>query len=184
MIAQNQRFPDALFKGFARYNRWMNDKLYASTASLGDADRRRDLGAFFGSVHLTLTHLLICDRAWLARLSGNRDAFVFCDAAGEHIAVAGLIQDVYPDFAQLTAERCDTDQRILAWVEKLGATELDATVVYKDSRGNPYQHAMWWGLVHMFNHQTHHRGQVTTLLKQLGVDPGVTDLIAMLRDEA
>jgi len=180
----DERFPDALFRGLARYNRWMNDKLYAVAASLSDADRRRDLGAFFGSVHLTLTHILICDRAWLARLSANNDEFTFCDASGERIAVAGLVQDVYPDFDTLTTERCATDERILDWVETVGQTELEATVAYKDSRGNPYEHAMWLGLVHMFNHQTHHRGQATTLLKQLGVDPGVTDLIAMLRGSA
>ena len=181
MNANGQRFPDDLFRQLALYNRWMNDKLYEAAVGLDESDRRRDLGAFFGSVHLTLTHLLICDRAWLARLSANREEYTFCDASGARIAVLSLSHDVYPDFAQLAAERRATDERIVAWVDGLRASDLEATVAYKDTKGNPYEHAMWWGLIHMFNHQTHHRGQVTTLLKQLGVDPGVTDLIAMLR---
>jgi uncharacterized damage-inducible protein DinB len=181
VTAKDQRFPDGLFPGLARYNRWMNDKLYEAAAGLDDADRRRDLGAFFGSLHLTLSHLLICDRAWLARLSGKKEEGTFCDARGERIVVTSLGHDVYPDFALLTKERRATDERIASWVDGIGAAELEATVAYKDSRGNPHTHTMWWGLIHMFNHQTHHRGQATTLLKQLGVDPGVTDLIAMLR---
>ena len=182
MTSPYQRFPDGLFRGLARYNRWMNDKLYEAAGGLDATERRRDLGAFFGSVHLTLSHLLICDRAWLARLSGNKHEGTFCDAEGERITVLSLGHDVYPDFALLTRERCVTDERISAWVESVGQSELEATVAYEDSRGNPHAHSMWWGLIHMFNHQTHHRGQVTTLLKQLGVDPGVTDLIAMLRE--
>ena len=184
MIPSDQRFPDALFPELARYNRWMNERIYAVAATLTDAERRRDLGAFFGSVHLTLSHLLICDRAWLARVRGDKSEFVFCDSAGERIPVQDLRHDVYPEFAALSAERRVTDERIGAWVATLAQADLQATIEYKDTRGTPCRHAMWWGLLHMFNHQTHHRGQATTLLKQLGVDPGVTDLIAMLRGTA
>jgi uncharacterized damage-inducible protein DinB len=179
-----QRFPDAIFPALARYNRWMNERIYAVAATLSSEQRRRDLGAFFGSVHLTLTHLLICDRAWLARLRGDREEYVFCDPAGQRVPVLGSAHDIYPDFDVLTRERNVTDDRICAWVADLGTNDLQAMVEYKDTRGTPYDHAMWWALLHMFNHQTHHRGQVTTLLKQLGADPGVTDLIAMLRGTA
>ncbi len=182
MISPRQRFPDALFPELARYNRWMNERLYAVASTLTDEERRRDLGAFFGSVHLTLTHLLICDRAWLARLRGDRGEFTFCDADGKPLPVSGFSDDVYPDFEALTRERRVTDQRIALWVDRLGPRDLISEVAYNDTKGVTHQHARWWAVLHLFNHQTHHRGQATTLLKQLGKDVGVTDLIAMLRE--
>jgi uncharacterized damage-inducible protein DinB len=95
----------------------MNERLYAVGATLSDEERHRDLGAFFGSLHLTLTHLLICDRAWLARLRGDGGEFAFCDADGKRLAVSGFSDDVYPDFEALTRERRVTDQRIAVWVD-------------------------------------------------------------------
>ena len=182
MSAPAGGFPDALFPELARYNRWMNDRLYATAATLTDDERRRDLGAFFGSVHLTLTHLLICDRAWLARLRGDRSEYVFCDADGKPLEVKGFSDDAYPDFTALTRERRATDERLAEWVSGLDQAGLAAEVVYQDTKGVTHRHALWWAVIHVFNHQTHHRGQATTLLKQLGRDPGVTDLIALLRE--
>ena len=177
-------FPETLFPQLARYNRWMNERVYAAAATLSDEERRRDLGAFFGSIHLTLTHLLICDRAWLARLRGDRNEYVFCDAAGKPLEVKGFSDDVYPDFAALTRERRVTDGRLADWASSLDQAGLASEIVYKDSKGMTHRHALWLAVIHVFNHQTHHRGQVTTLLKQLGRDPGVTDLIALLREPA
>ena len=177
-----ERFPEALFPELARYNGWMNERLYEVASTLTDDERRRDLGAFFGSIHATLTHLLICDRAWLARLCGDRSEFAFCDARGAPLAVAGFSDDIYPDFARLRSERRKTDERLSEWASALRPEDLVSEIAYKDSTGATHRHALWWAVIHVFNHQTHHRGQVTTLLKQLGRDPGVTDLIAMLRE--
>ncbi len=184
MSHSTDAFPETLFPALARYNRWMNERLYAVAATLSDEERHRDLGAFFGSVHLTLTHLLICDRAWLARLRRVRAEYVFCDEAGKPLAVAGFSDDVYPDFRALTRERRVTDESIAEWVSGLDRASLTAEIEYKDTKGAAHRHVLWWAVLHVFNHQTHHRGQVTTLLKQLGRDPGVTDLIALLRETA
>ena len=68
------------------------------------------------------------------------------------------------------------------WVGALAPADLDRPVRYRTMDGSAYDHPLWWAVSHMFNHGTHHRGQITTLLKQLGRDPGVTDLMIMLRE--
>jgi uncharacterized damage-inducible protein DinB len=167
---------------FARYNAWMNDKIYTLAAELSDEERKRDLGAFFGSVHGTLNHLLLADRAWLTRFTGDRERFASYDGVREPIVVRSLAQELYADFDELWRQRRRTDADTEAWVASLDDAALAQTLSYKTSAGVAYSHPTWWGISHFFNHQTHHRGQVTTLLNQLGKDPGVTDLIAFMRE--
>ncbi len=92
-----------------------------------------------------------------------------------------LDQELYADFDLLRRERARTDGDIIAWVDALDDAKLAAPIRYRTSKGEPCEHPLWWAVTHFFNHQTHHRGQLTTLLHQLGHDPGVTDLIAFLR---
>jgi uncharacterized damage-inducible protein DinB len=153
-------------RAYAGYNQWMNDKLYALAAELSDEARKRDLGAFFGSLHGTLHHILVADRVWLSRFEGTT-----------------LTQDpsLANDFDKLRAARKIEDERILKFADALTEAKMTADFSYKNMRGDPFSHPLWWAVSHAFNHQTHHRGQATTLLMQLGKDPGVTDLIAFLR---
>jgi len=162
----------------ARYNRWMNDKLYALVATLSDEARKRDCGAFFKSIHGTLNHLLVTDRVWLARFEGLTapDGFM---APG----IVALDQELYEDFEELRRERGLTDDQLSAWVAGLTPERLAAPLVFI-RRGHRLETPLWGTVAHLFNHQTHHRGQLTTLLSQQGHDPGVTDLFAMLREEA
>jgi uncharacterized damage-inducible protein DinB len=150
------------------YNRWMNEKLYAACASLPQTLRRQDVGAFFKSIHGTLSHLTLADRIWLGRF------------VGPAYQVNSLDEDRWPDFEDLRRERVEADEAIEHWATSLGDDADDADLVYR-SIVNPQERRMPLRLaaVHFFNHQTHHRGQVTTLLKQQGVDPGVTDLLWM-----
>jgi len=162
----------------ARYNRWMNEKLYALAATLSDDARKRDAGAFFKSIHGTLNHLLLADRVWLSRFKG-------VSAPAEFMApgIRSLDQELYPDFDELRRERALTDDELSTWVAGLAQEQLAAPLVY-ERRGQKIESPLWWAIAHVFNHQTHHRGQITTLLMQQGFDPGVTDLFAMLREEA
>jgi uncharacterized damage-inducible protein DinB len=171
------------YRALAGYNRWMNEKVYATAAELPDADRRRDLGAFFRSIHGTLNHLLLADRAWLWRFTRDPNVAESRDRAGTPIAMTGrLDQEIYRDFDELRAERGRTDAHVLDWVETLDDARLAAPLAYRTSAGTACEHPSWWAVGHFFNHQTHHRGQATTLLVQLGRDPGVTDLAAYLRE--
>ena len=161
----------AYARTMARYNRWMNDKLYGHCATLADADRKADMGAFFGSIHGTLNHLLLADRVWMGRFVGP----VF--------APSSLAAELHADFDELRRQRGATDDAIEAFVATLTQERLDGTLDYVSiTNPAPRSIAMATAVAHFFNHQTHHRGQVSTLLKQAGVDPGVTDLVDMLRN--
>ena len=162
----------------ARYNRWMNDKLYGLAATLSDEARKRDCGAFFKSIHGTFNHLLVADRIWLARFTG-----VTIPDGWMAPGIRSLDQELYADFEELRRERALTDDELSTWVSKLTDEQLAAPLVYM-RRAQKQETPLWWAVVHVFNHQTHHRGQITTLLMQQGCDPGVTDLFAMLREEA
>ena len=161
----------------ARYNRWMNDKLYGLAATLGDEARKRDAGAFFKSIHGTFNHLLLADRVWLGRFKG-------VSVSPELMApgIRALDQELYSDFDELRRERSLTDDELSSWVSELTHERLAAPLVFM-RRGQRQESPLWWTVAHVFNHQTHHRGQITTLLSQQGCDPGVTDLYAMLREE-
>lgn len=162
----------------ARYNRWMNDKLYALAATLSDEERKRDSGAFFKSIHGTFNHLLVADRVWLSRIQGVAAPNGFM-APG----VRALDEELYADFAELRQERARTDDELSSWVSGLSEERLAAPLVFV-RRGQKVETPLWGVVAHLFNHQTHHRGQITTLFMQRGIDPGVTDLFAMLREEA
>jgi uncharacterized damage-inducible protein DinB len=149
----------------AKYNRWMNERLYAICAELSDDARRLDRGAFFSSIHGTLNHLLWGDRMWLGRFIGPPCTYPSFGA------------DMYEAFDELRRERVLTDQSLVAWANTITPDWLVSTLEYAsrvDGKTRRLTSAV--AVVHLFNHGTHHRGQLTTLIKQAGVDPGVTDL--------
>ena len=157
--------PKNNFQLMARYNQWMNEKLYRVCADIPDEDRKRDLGAFFRSIHGTLNHLLYGDKAWMGRFTGRL------------LQVTVIGQALCDDFEELQAERQVTDQQILEWTQDLSSEWLASPFEYTSNVDGKTRLLPTWVLVtHMFNHQTHHRGQVTTLIKQLGREPGITDL--------
>jgi uncharacterized damage-inducible protein DinB len=168
----------------ASYNAWMNRKVYDAAAALDDADRRRDVGAFFRSLHGTLNHLLLTDRAWLARFTGDAGLLRSLDGSMPHFS-GRLDQELYDDFATLRREREKTDTDVERWAAGLTESTLAGPIAYYSvAYARDFEHPLWWAASHFFNHQTHHRGQATTLLVQLGHDPGITDLIDLLRTES
>ena len=158
--------PDT-FQTMARYNRWMNGNLYAACEPLPDAERKRDLGAFFRSVHGTLNHLLLADRVWMGRFTGPP------------FPIQSLDQELFADYGELRRERERTDADIEAYVSTLTPEALDAPLAFTSVSGREFAFTLGHCLLHLFNHQTHHRGQVTALLHQLGGDSGVTDLLLL-----
>jgi uncharacterized damage-inducible protein DinB len=172
------------YRAMAGNNAWMNEKLYAVAAQIPDSERRRDARAFFHSIHGTLNHLLLTDRAWLWRFTRDARIAESRDATGEAIPPTGrLDQELYADFEHLRRERVRTDADITAFAATLTQERLAGELVYRTSAGTEQRHVLWWAVSHFFNHQTHHRAQVTTLLKQAGYEPGVTDLIELLRSQ-
>ena len=149
----------------ARYNAWMNKRVYAVCAELDDVERTADRGAFFGSIHSTLNHLLYADLAFMSRFTG------------EPSEVPPLGVDLYDDFQALRDARTALDARLLAWADQLEPAWLAAPQTYVSKvDGRQRTRPRWVLVAHVFNHQVHHRGQLTTLLSQLGHDVGTTDL--------
>lgn len=172
------------FGALSRYNTWMNAKLYALAAQLPDAERKRNLGAFFGSIEGTLNHVLLSDRIWMSRFTGDEGSFISRDRFGAPIGFEGLSQILYPVFTELRHNRELLDRQIEFWSRHLTEEQLAAKFTYFNTTGKRLKCALWEAVIQFFNHQTHHRGQVTTLLFQLGKDPGVTDFSAFVRDDS
>lgn len=158
----------AYVRTMSAYNRWMNERLYETCAALSAEERKADRGAFFRSIHGTLNHILLADRIWMGRFTGER------------FAMKSLDQELYSDFTELLDERRKTDAAIAAWADGLTEEALAAPLNYTSQVSpKPRSYPLWVAVTHLFNHQTHHRGQITTLLSQAGQDMGVTDLIRL-----
>lgn len=165
------------FVRFAQYNSWFNGQLYDCVERLDDAERKRDRGAFFRSIHDTLDHILLCDRSWLSRI--ERSALPFASLTNADLIpdLRDLAQGVTQDFEALRSKRRATDTVLEAFVRELTPEILEADLEYKNSKGTDFANPLWHVVAHIFNHQTHHRGQVTALLSQVGIDPGMTDFL-------
>ncbi|MBU0725358.1 MAG: DinB family protein [Alphaproteobacteria bacterium] len=161
----------AYFLTLARYNRWANARLYGQVAELTDHARKANRQGFFGSIHNTLNHILVGDRLWLSRFPGEP-------------AYSYRLDDVpYEDFAELQAERQAQDRRILDFVAAMDADTLASDLSYTNVAGQHFVMARRLILAHLFNHQTHHRGQAHHMLGTAGVEPQSLDLMHYLREQ-
>jgi len=166
------------FDAYAHYNRWFNDRLFGACERLTDMERKLDRQAFFRSIHGTLSHLVWADKLQLARFASAGVRFrslppaLFLMGRSDHQGV-----DLYDDWKMLRQARTELDTAIVLWTHELETTFIASRMQYANSVGETRDHPVWFGLVHFFNHQAHHRGQVTTLLTQAGVDPGSTDFM-------
>ncbi len=159
------------FSLMARFNAWANDRIYDSVAALSDDDYRIDRKAFFGSIHGTLNHLLVVDRLWTRRIEGV-----------DH-GIAALDQILCDDLETLRAARVEEDARLVAQLDGLGAAQLRAPITYRRMLGTGEQQTRCDHiLLTLFNHQTHHRGQVHCMLTQSGITPPSLDIIFLLEE--
>jgi uncharacterized damage-inducible protein DinB len=155
----------------ARFNAWANGRLYASVATLPDAPYRAERGAFFGSIHRTLNHLLVVDRLWSGRIEG-RDR-----------GIRALDQILHDDREELRVAREDEDRRLIALVDRLDDRELERPARYRRMIGEGEEEARCGHiLLTLFNHQTHHRGQIHVLLTQQEVVPPPLDVLFFLEE--
>lgn len=149
----------------AAYSSWMNRSVYEAARQLSDEKRKADQGAFFRSIHGTLNHILWGDRLWLGRFNGKT------------YPVGAIGADLHEEFDALTVARREMDTEAIVWAAHVANEDLGGTLTwFSGVMQRELSRPRWLCVTQMFNHQTHHRGQVTTLLKQAGIDPGVTDL--------
>jgi len=159
-----------LFVMLAAYNAWCNQRLYDAVAALPDGDYRADRGAFFRSIHGTLNHILVADRIWMRRFTGQGEAPTRLDAI------------LFEEFGSLRDARWREDERIMSYVEGLSDTDLASRFRYQPvTKPVEVEQPLAPALLHVFNHQTHHRGQVHALLTGLGRDAPSLDLVLFQR---
>lgn len=164
----------------ANYNQWMNRKLYDAALTLTDAELAMDRQAFFGSILGTLNHLVLGDTVWIKRFAQHPAGFSALVPMQAVATPADLKQLAFADIRELATYRTWLDQLIVDWSHTVQETDLDHRLHYSNMRGVTADKDFFSLLVHFFNHQTHHRGQATTLLTQAGLDVGTTDLLALI----
>jgi len=167
----------------ATYNEWMNLKLYAAAAQLPATELSANKGAFFGSLMGTLNHILVGDRIWLSRFALHPARHARLDGLRALPVPTALDQILFDDFHALDAHRKWLDIMIKEWVAELTDDDLNHRLRYANTKGVVAVRKFSNVLLHLFNHQTHHRGQATTLLSQTGIDVGATDLLLLIPDE-
>lgn len=167
----------------ANYNGWMNGKIYHAVRALPVADIFADKRAFFGSLYATLRHITGGDMIWLKRFATHPAGYPALDPLPQLPPQERGEQPGMADFHQLMQHREALDRSIIAWARAVEDSALDYVMHYTNSRGEVSDKDFFGLVMHFFNHQTHHRGQVTTLLSQLGVDIGDTDLLVLIPDQ-
>ena len=160
----------ARYRMFAAYNAWANARVYDACAALAEADYKADRGAFFGSLHGTLSHVLVADRIWMRRFTGEGEIYDRLDVAPAD------------DLVGLRALRQGEDARIAAFVEAIEPATLEAPFAYSNMAGVGLEQPLSTALDHVFNHQTHHRGQAHCLLSLAGTEPPALDLVYFQRE--
>ena len=162
--------PTAHYRMFGHYNAWANGRLYEAAAELSTEQYRADRGAFFKSVHGSLNHLLVIDRVWMQRFTGEGDAPNRLDAI------------LFETFAELRAVREVEDRRIVDFVDGLDDRRIAGTIKYRRvTSPEQFEQELAPALAHWFNHQTHHRGQVHALLTGLVGKAPELDLLIFQR---
>lgn len=168
----------------ARYNRWMNERLFEAAGKLAEAELAADKGAFFGSILGTLNHIAVADTVWLHRFAAHPARFVALGEVKELPRPSSLRQALAPDLAGLLPYRQRLDGLVTRWVAELTPAHLASSLAYANMAGVASSRNFGDVLQLFFNHQTHHRGQVSALLFQSGVDVGVTDLLTLIPGDA
>lgn len=168
------------FELLASYNKWMNSKVYEAASQLTTTDLAKDRGAFFGSILATLNHIVVGDIIWLKRFANHPSCLTSLQKVAELPSPISLNQVLFDDFNNLRERRNWLDEQIINWIRELSEADPNYILRYRNTKGVSVSKCYSSLLIHFFNHQTHHRGQVSTLLSQAGLDIGVTDLLVLV----
>lgn len=168
------------FELMAKYNQWMNKQVYSAALELDDFQLREDLGTFFGSILGSLNHILVGDIVWLKRFAEhpkNYKSLQYLNSLSKPLALTEIL---HSDFNELQKTRIKMDEVILKFSMEASEKDYELELSFNNMKGQLFKKRFGFLVQHFYNHQTHHRGQVTTLLSQLGINVGVTDLLALI----
>ena len=160
-----------LLRTLFQYNQWADRRLLDACSPLTNEQFTRDLGSSFRSVRDTLVHLYGAEWVWNERMEGRSPTSLVSGAG-------------FPDLASVRARLEEMDSYYLDFVTRLTQQDLDRVFAYKSFAGEEFSNPVWQTLHQLSNHASYHRGQVVTLLRQLGAKPATTDLIAFYRERA
>jgi len=166
----------------SRYNQLMNQKLIDAASNLSAEEIRCDRGAFFGSILGSLNHIYVADIIWLRRFATHPKKYKI-EQLPELLSYTNLNQTVANDLQSMSNLRQSLDMQIINWCQGIKAEDLESNLHYQDTKGNAYRKNCGQLIYHFFNHQTHHRGQISTLISQQGLDIGVTDLLQIIPEQ-
>ena len=164
----------------ASYNEWMNAKMYEAARSLPEEELSANRKAFFGSILGTLNHLVVGDTIWLKRFATHPANHASLEPIRRLPTPESLDQRLFTNMQNLADHRKWLDGVITEWARSIAESDLDHVLRYANMKGVAANKNFFSLVMHFFNHQTHHRGQVTTLLSQAGINVGVTDLLALI----
>ena len=156
------------FKTLFEFNSWANARTLQAVDSLSEELLYIDLKNSFGSIHGTLVHLCGAEDIWLQRMNGA-DPGVF------------MKKDIFPTYASVKTKWNDVNTGWEKYISNLTELELAKTLTFHNLKGEKVTQIVWQSLQHVVNHSTYHRGQITTMIRQSGVTPIGTDLIAFYR---
>lgn len=170
------------FTLFAQYNQVMNQRQYAVVRLLSEEEINKDQKAFFKSIFGTLNHILVGDIIWLKRFAShytNKHSLSYLSSVTSPQSLNSMLFD---DFSKLSIERAKVDQIIINWISELTASDFNECISYNSMRGQKFTKKSSDLMNHLFMHQVHHRGQISTLLSQFGIDFGETDLVEFINE--
>jgi len=171
------------FELMADYNKWMNERIYESASQLDSSALAENRGAFFNSIMGTLNHILVGDTIWLKRFSSHPEQFKSLEYVRCLNMPKALNAILFDDLEVLTSARKKMDLVIQEFTYELSDDVVSSLLSYSNTKGEAYTKNFGHLIQHFFNHQTHHRGQISTLLNQIGVSVGNTDLLACVPSE-
>ena len=167
----------------SRYNQWLNHKIYQAALQLGNEKIQTSQNAFFDSIIGTLNHIYVADIIWLNRFAQHPINYQALQNLPEIDNLTALDQIASNSIKELSNLRKELDNIIIEWCQEINLDDLESNLQYANTKGVQYSKNLGELIHNFFNHQTHHRGQVSTLIYQQGVDIGVTDLLAVIQDK-
>ena len=166
----------------ANYNQTMNQAMFSAMAGLDATEIAKDRGAFFGSILGTFNHIVVGDTIWLQRFMAHPANYKALEGVRHLATPSGLSALIHTNIERLKSARETMDTVIINFIEETTEEDYAYALPYKNTKGKAFKKNFGHLLQHFFNHQTHHRGQASTLLYQAGIDIGTTDLLMIIPD--
>lgn len=170
------------------YTDWANERMLTAVEGVPPNRRHRDLGSSFPTLHDTMVHMLVSEWIWMSRWTGSSSAEKSAEKSAENFGKKPAAEmpdaDSLVDLDMVRSRWESLATRRGAFIDELTEEKLQAPLVYRNSRNETFDQPLWEVMCHTANHASYHRGQITTMIRQLDGEPVITDMIAYFRSDA